>query len=1242
MISTIRHRLMIAFIVLAITPLLLIGSVLAWQSFSVQQQQALTLQREVARRVSLQIDTAIHELEHNLSQLDQVEGFQQVDSSHQAHLLARLLAYQEAFNELVLLDQQGYEQFRFSRVVVVDPNALANRSNQIEFLQPRRTGQTYYSPVLFDSVGEPVMIIAYPLTNLTTRRMTGVLVAQVRLRKIWDLLQTIQADEDIYMVDSQGQMVAHWLSPVVMTGAQVTIPAQDGLHSGLSGTTVVLVAEPLRLGDQLFYIMVERPISQAFALAINTLLITGGVVGVALLAAGGFGGIIAHQIVRPIEILAATAQAITAGDLAQRARVSGPGEIRLLADSFNQMTDQLRQTLASQARFVAILEETPDLVAMIDNQGYLLYLNQAGRQLVGLEVEEAIGGLHFSGLYAAEFAAVMLEERLTVAKTRGIWRGEDIFLSRGGREIPISQVILAHRAAEGQIAFFAMIIRDITERKQGEKALARRTTELEEAHNFLDSLIENLPAMLFVKEAKSLRLVRWNKGAEEISGRERSLVVGKTDYDFVPQEQAEFFTKIDHEVLAGGQLREIAEEPITTQSGEIRYLHTRKVPILDSAGQPQYLLGISLDITGRKLTEAALRQSEQRLELALAGADLALWDWNIQTNELVVNQRWADLLGYSLAEISPQGRSWDNRLHPADAASVEAVLNAYLAGEIPVYEAEYRLQTRAGEWLWVLDRGKVVEQDAEGRPLRMVGTHLDVTARKQAEAALYETSETLKTLIQASPLAIDVIDLQGRVTLWNPAAERLFGWAEAEVLGRTLPIIPAGQQESFHAWLTQEFKSWSQMPLEVRRMRKDGSLVELNLWTAPLNDDQGKTVAVMGILSDITERKQLEEQLRQSQKMEAIGRLAGGVAHDFNNILTVITGYTEFLLDDCLDNYNPRCQDIEQIRLAAERAASLTRQLLAFSRQQILQPEILNLNIVITNLNKMLARLIGEDIELVTRLRPGLGQVKIDPGQIEQVIMNVAVNARDAMPQGGQFIIETINIELDAKTVRRYIGVAPGPYVMVCLRDTGQGMDAETRSRIFEPFFTTKEQGKGTGLGLATVHGIVTQSGGHIWVDSEPGQGATFRIYLPRIDRPLEPAEPEHYITGVRAGSETILLVEDEDRVRELAQRVLSRQGYQVLEAHHGLRALELFKSHPGPIHMLVTDMIMPNGVSGRALAEQLLALQPEMKVLYISGYIDNDIISYESLEPSTAFLQKPFTPATLARKVREVLDQEA
>lgn len=537
---------------------------------------------------------------------------------------------------------------------------------------------------------------------------------------------------------------------------------------------------------------------------------------------------------------------------------------------------------------------------------------------------------------------------------------------------------------------------------------------------------------------------------------------------------------------------------------------------------------------------------------------------------------------------------------------------------------------------------EILEKEVEQRTqeLLKVNGHLinETIQRQEIEAALHESEERYRRLVELSFDAI-IIHSEGKFVYVNEPGIDLYGATPPqELIGRSiLDFVHPDEGESVWAQINPAKENGAEVPLtEERLIRADGTTVEVEVAALPISF-QGRP-AMQVVVRDITRRKQLEEHLRQSQKMEAIGRLAGGIAHDFNNLLTVIIGYTELLLHR-LNNQHPLRKHIEEIYHAGERAAVLTRQLLAFSRKQVLQPKVLDLNQIIENMEKMLRPIIGEDVELIKLLVDDLGTVKADPGQIEQVIMNLAVNAREVMPQGGTLTIETKNIVLEKEQMRQFPGLSPGPHVVLTICDTGTGMDAETQAHIFEPFFTTKEQGKGTGLGLATVHGIVKQSEGHISVSSRVGEGTSFSIYLPRAEQTADADEASQSTSPVLPGSETILLVEDETVVRNLAQRVLLRNGYTVLVANRGTEALQAFQQHDGPIHLLLTDVVMPGGMNGRQLAERLLAQHPKLKVLYMSGYTDDIVVRHGVLDSDVAFLEKPFSASGLARKVSQILN---
>ncbi|MBA2734763.1 MAG: response regulator [Acidobacteria bacterium] len=519
--------------------------------------------------------------------------------------------------------------------------------------------------------------------------------------------------------------------------------------------------------------------------------------------------------------------------------------------------------------------------------------------------------------------------------------------------------------------------------------------------------------------------------------------------------------------------------------------------------------------------------------------------------------------------------------------------------------------------------------------------------RCRAEEALRAEREYFGHIISAAPTVIVGITPEGTTTFVNQAIRQVAGYEPDELIGRDWwRVLYPDEEYRQVERLLKDFEHGAVVNYEMELTTKNGEKRCVSWNSVNRLNEHNELVEIIGIGNDITEqvlsRRRLEtteDQLRQSQKLESVGMLAGGIAHDFNNLLTVITGYSELMLRR-LDKVDPLARNVEEIKKAAERATSLTRQLLAFSRKQVLQPKVLDLNSVVANIEKMLGRLVGEDMELRTSPGAGLGQVKADPGQIEQVILNLVVNARDAMPKGGKITIETANVYLDNEYAREHIAIQPGWYAMLAVTDTGCGMDAETQKYIFEPFFTTKEQGKGTGLGLSTVYGIVKQSGGNIWAYSEVGVGTTFKIYLPLVNEQVSEPEPDAARPEKVVGTETILLAEDEEMVRNLARESLKMHGYTVLTAANAGEALLICQQHVGTIHLLMTDVVMPR-MSGKELAEQLLRLRPETRVLYMSGYAADAIVHHGILDKDIAFIGKPFTPDALVLKVVEVLQQD-
>ncbi len=546
--------------------------------------------------------------------------------------------------------------------------------------------------------------------------------------------------------------------------------------------------------------------------------------------------------------------------------------------------------------------------------------------------------------------------------------------------------------------------------------------------------------------------------------------------------------------------------------------------------------------------------------------------------------------------------------------------------------------THDGTHQWWTTLKFLIEQD--DTPPLIGGISIDITPRMRAEQALRASEDRYRSLVELAGSVIVIVDADGRITEFNREAESFFGRSRAEALTQDYldTCVAEPQRAAMAADLARIRAGDAMQGRESVFVQRDGTQRSF-LWNATrFTDASGDRPQVLIIGQDISELRRLEHQLLLAQRMEGIGRLAGGIAHDFNNLLTAILGHAEMAQDD-VPQGDPARSNIAEITRAAQRAADLTRQLLAFARRQIIEPRVVNLNDLVLNVDRMLRRLLGEDVALVTVQEPDPWRVRIDPGQFEQVLLNLAVNARDAMPAGGTLVIETRNVHLDEAFARQHTTVLPGPHVLLAVSDTGIGMDADVLAHIFEPFFTTKEVGKGTGLGLATCYGIVKQNRGSIWVDSERGTGTTFRIYLPRVDAVPPPEETsEAPVTEQPRGSETVLLVEDEVLVRNLAADALRRQGYQVLTASTGLEALELTVQMLHPIDLLVTDVVMPQ-MGGEQLAARLLAAQPALKVLFISGYADVAVAQHGTVLPGTALLQKPFTPGQLVHRVRELLD---
>jgi PAS domain S-box-containing protein len=931
-----------------------------------------------------------------------------------------------------------------------------------------------------------------------------------------------------------------------------------------------------------------------------------------------------------------------------------------------QAEEAVRQ---SEERYRALVETAPDVVYIISSEGAFISLNPAFETVTGWTCVEWLG---------KPFAPLVHPDDmpLAVEMFQRVLRGEKPppyelrIRSRSGKYL-VGEFTSTPYIRGDKVAGKLGIVRDVTERKRTEEALR-------ESQALYHSLVEQLPAGVFRKD-KEGRFVFVNPWFCRLKGVKAELFLGKKPQEVAAVELAEGGLNpsqikllaaqgTDHhqQIMQTGRQIEVEEHSVGND-GKEQHLYVVKSPIFGSDGTIVGTQGIMFDITERKRAEKALRQGEERLEKInrcllelgpnfdaninrltalcgeLLGATCAMYN-RLQGDLLCSIGQWQTPPGFK-SEDAPAGHLCFDviRNNRDEAVVITNLPQSPYATSDPNVRA-YGLQTYMG--CAVKCEGQAVGSlcvaynrdyrptDDDRRILGIIASAIgNEDTRKQAEAEL----NRLMTAIEQTPESVVITDSKGRILYVNPVFEKVSGYTRAEVIGQNPRLLKSNRQESaFYRELWGKISTGEVWRGRFVNRKKDGTLFTEDAVIAPVRDEKGAVTNYIAIKRDITHELELEGQYRQTQKIDSIGRLAGGVAHDFNNILAVICGHTDLALAQ-LSPDAPLRSNLECIQESAERAANLTRQLLAFARRQVIEPRRINLNELIVNLNKMLRRLIGEDIKLVTHTATDLGQVRADPGQIEQVVLNLVVNARDAMPDGGTLTIRTENVTIDEDYARRHL-VTPGDYVMVSVADTGVGMTDEVKQHIFEPFFTTKEQGKGTGLGLATCFGIIQQSNGHIRSESELGKGTEFRFYLPRVHGTEESASTREAPVSLPQGTETILLAEDEASLRQLMARVLRTQGYTVLEAADGHQALTLAQANGSKIQLLITDVIMP-GLSGKTLAEWLSQVNPATRVLFISGYINNNAVRDAMSKAGTFFLQKPFNPLDLTKKVREAIE---
>jgi PAS domain S-box-containing protein len=1232
---TLRAKLSLGIALLIILSVGLMAGLAVWRSAEALRQRALVSNHAVALAIS-------HSAQQYLA--DSVAIMREAAERPKLHqeitsgnwnearkVLENIASHFRQLDYIFVQDADGIIRARVPHAETVGEDF----SSRDFFRGAMQTRQPYLSGVhVLKGSGRPVVAIGVPVVQ-ADGRVAAVLVGALSLETMRRLVAVAAHDDGrvIYLLDSQGQLVADSRAAVESVRDMRAEPVVHEVLSGRAGT--MMYREPSRGEGMLGAYVPIRPfgwgavvirptaVAQAPAARLGVVLI-GLAIGCTM-AAVAVGLVFARRLTDPLMRLAEASKRIAAGELSARVSVSGAAEVTALARAFNQMGEAVAQSyraLAERAAEVETINQKLTEEASVRQQAERTTRHQAERLAILHEIDR--------GLLVADTPAAIAEA--TLGRVRDLLGVPRVIVNVFNLEAGTAEWLAAagrHRIYVGPgVRFPLALMGDVNALRRG------------------DPQMIDVDALAQSPEAEAL------------------LASGVHMYMVVPM--------IARGELIGG-----------LSFGGARGQFPLPAEQLSIAQEVAAQMAIAIADTCLMQT---LRESEERIRsiietsleaVVTMDAAGAITGWNPQA-ERVFGWARSEVLGRSLAETIVPERDRD-----AHRRGIQHFL-ATGTGPILNKRSEVMALHRDGQEFPV---ELTISAAHVGSTVLFSGFVRDLTDVKRAERRQAVQFAVARVLAETTPLSEKVPPLLEAIStstdwdlaeLWTVEADsQVLRWAgswhtpgleagEFEAINREMTLAP-GADVPGRAWATDE-PVWITDALAAMHPGRASAAGSLGLRAAlgfPIRGTTG-VVALLGFFSrtprprdrdldslmeDISSRigqfierqraqealEQAETQMRQLQQLETVGRLAGGVAHDFNNLLTVILGRGDILLSR-LQADNPVRRDIELIKRTAERAAALTKQLLAFSRKQVLAPKVIDLNTVVAGITTMLQRLIGEDIELVFLAGSGLGRVKADPGQLEQVIANLVVNARDAMPHGGRLTIETGNVELGERYARQHAGVQAGSYVMLAVSDTGTGMDRETQARIFEPFFTTKEPGKGTGLGLSTVFGIVKQSGGNIWVYSEPGHGTTFKVYLPLVHDAEDAAAPEQVRPA--GGTETILIVEDEGDVRALACEVLAIYGYEVLQARAPAEALLIAERHTGPVQLLVTDVVMP-GMSGRLLAQQLAPLRPEMKVLYMSGYTDDAIVHHGTLDAGTAFIQKPFTPDALAAGVRRVLDAD-
>jgi PAS domain S-box-containing protein len=899
-----------------------------------------------------------------------------------------------------------------------------------------------------------------------------------------------------------------------------------------------------------------------------------------------------------------------------------------------QAEQALRQ---SEERYRAILETMNEGLFENDLQGNFTYINSTGCKMLGYKREELIGK-NFREFSSAELADYIYKAFHHVYKTGNT----DIMIEYEIKPKDGSRRILQYhpwliKDSNGKTIGFRSLVRDVTEQENAEDALKKS----EEKYR---TILETMNEGLFENDLKG-NYTYVNEAACKMLGYTKEELLGRNYREFTRPELVKLLYDVFHRVYETGNPELLVDYEVERKDGTKRFHQSHPSLIRDADGKPVGFRNLVRDVTDRKNAEDALRKSEEKYRTILETMEEGLIETDLEGNATYVNNAACRLHGYRLEEMI--GANFRKHHTPEMAERVYQIFNRiYNTGQPEMMEVE--IIRKDGSIRTHQSTGSLM-RDASGQPIGFRNIIRDVTEQKRAEENLMKSEKRYRMIAENVHDIICTVDYPGlRFTYVSPAVYRVTGFTADELLNRPAKEFVKPETYAIAEKLLaqdldlEEGVAPSLQTIEVEFIRKGGGTVWVEVSVTYNRDAKGRISEILGVIRDITERKsaeeerrRLESQLIQAQKMESVGRLAGGVAHDFNNMLNVILGYAEFIKIQ-LSESDPLFKDVTEIEKAAYRSRDITRQLLAFSRKQIIAPRPVDLNDLIVNLQNSLVRLIGEDIDL--RFFPGdnLWRIQFDPSQMEQIILNLGVNARDAMPAGGKLTIETENVHLNEAYCREHLGFSPGDYVMLVVGDDGVGMDRETLGHVFEPFFTTKETGKGTGLGLATVYGIVKQNDGFINVYSEPGRGTVFKIYIPRTLEEGEVVEEEQDAAIVR-GTGNVLLVEDDDMVRKMTDEMLGALGYTVIATDNPEEALLKIQNSETKVDLVITDVVMP-GMSGTDLRDKMTAVRPGLKVLFMSGYTSNVIVHRGVLEENVHFIEKPFSMKDLARKVSETI----